>query len=187
MAQIFNDKHLQKLLSKERLEMLKIKEVLEISEISKSRKLLDIGAGPGVFTIPAAKCIAGDVTAVDTSSKMVEYLGNRLVEEGVTNVNVIEGTLETVNEESFDRILIVHLIHEVPDPASFANQVAQRMVKDGLITVLDWKKIDTKAGPSIEHRLSEDEVVEFFGSDFEELHRVDWGPMFYLLVLRKIK
>lgn len=186
MPQTFNDKHLEKLLSQKRLEMLRVDDVLKISKINSGKKVLDIGAGPGVFTIPVAKVISGNLTAVDMSPKMTDYLSNCVAQEALTNVKIITGTLDLVKEDNFDRVLIIHLIHEVAEAADFAKEVAKRTAKDGLVTIVDWKKIQSEMGPSYEHRLSENDVMALFESDFEQVERLEWGSKFYLMVLRKI-
>lgn len=186
MPHIFNDKHLEKLLSQKRIDMLRVDEVLDIADIKNGKDILDIGSGPGLFTLPSAKLTTGTVTAVDMSEKMTTFLSNRLSEENITNVKVINGTVESLDDEAFDRVLIVHLIHEVPDPKSFAKQIAIHMAEGGLVTLVDWKKIPTEFGPPVDHRISENELAQIFESDFTEISRIDWGPNFYLMVFKRI-
>lgn len=186
MSKIFNDKHLQKLLSPKRLEMLDVDNVLKLTKVSEAKRLLDIGSGPGVFTLPASRLVTGTVTAVDTSPKMTDFLTERLNDERIDNVRVVTGTVKDLDDSLYDRTLLIHLIHEVADPSKFVAQITDRTEKDGMVTVLDWKKKAMEFGPSMNHRLSEDEVAELFNADYQEVMRQDWGPMFYLMIFRKL-
>ena len=59
-------------------------------------RILDIGSGPGTFTLPLAK-EAAEVVAVEPVSNMVSHLKARLAEEKRGNVRIIKDTWEDVD------------------------------------------------------------------------------------------
>ncbi|MDU5734197.1 MAG: class I SAM-dependent methyltransferase [Veillonella sp.] len=64
--------------------------------------LLDIGAGPGSFTIPFAQHIKS-VTAIEPSKGMVAVLKENAKELGVENFNIIEEMVQDLPQDgSFD-------------------------------------------------------------------------------------
>jgi hypothetical protein len=68
---------------------------IEAMNLSADESLLDIGAGPGRITVPAAK-IAGRVTALDASGPMLEVLGRNVCTAGLVNVSRVHMPWEQV-------------------------------------------------------------------------------------------
>jgi peptidoglycan/xylan/chitin deacetylase (PgdA/CDA1 family)/SAM-dependent methyltransferase len=66
------------------------------SLFSPSDRVLEIGAGTGIFTLAIARCCR-EVTAVDISASMLEILEGKAVGEGLTNIRTITGDVETVD------------------------------------------------------------------------------------------
>lgn len=60
--------------------------VIRDLDISPSSRVLDIGAGPGIISIPLAKQVS-HVTAVDPSPGMISILKEKIAEHGVTNIH----------------------------------------------------------------------------------------------------
>ena len=53
--------------------------------------VLDIGAGTGYFSIPAASLTTGTVYALDTEPAMLDMMRRRAQEQGLANIKVMEG------------------------------------------------------------------------------------------------
>ena len=60
------------------------------------KRVLDIGAGPGAFTLALAECCE-TVVALEPAEAMVEYLQSELARSGCDNVRVIHDTWEEVD------------------------------------------------------------------------------------------
>lgn len=87
--------------------------ILELDFIStlplKNKKLLDIGAGAGIFAEVAAEN-NWDVTAVDPAINLDRFNNN-------TQINAIKGTIDLIpNGELFDVITLWDVIEHVTDP-----------------------------------------------------------------------
>ena len=68
------------------------------SLFSPSDRVLEIGAGTGIFTLAIARRCR-EVTAVDISASMLEILKRKAAGEGLGNIRTIEGNAETMDLE----------------------------------------------------------------------------------------
>jgi SAM-dependent methyltransferase len=66
------------------------------SLFSPSDRVLEIGAGTGIFTLAIARRCR-EVTAVDISASMLEILKGKAAGEGLTNIRTITGDVETMD------------------------------------------------------------------------------------------
>jgi ubiquinone/menaquinone biosynthesis C-methylase UbiE len=80
--------------------------LLDKIKTSPNYSVLDIGCGEGVITVPLAKMVS-KVTGVDLSSKMLGFLKQRAVKEGVYNLNLIQGDLINISEDSIGKVDVV--------------------------------------------------------------------------------
>lgn len=80
--------------------------------LAHNSKVVDIGAGPGSFTVPFAQCFEW-VTAIEPSTEMVNKLNENAKEANVTNYNVIKKLIQDIPEnlliEKYD-LSIVSLV-----------------------------------------------------------------------------
>nr|WP_181507950.1 class I SAM-dependent methyltransferase [Methanococcus maripaludis] len=58
-------------------------------KIDKNTSILEIGPGPGTYTIPLAKEVK-EITVVEQSTGMIDILKNRMKEEEIDNINIIK-------------------------------------------------------------------------------------------------
>ncbi len=59
------------------------------------RSVLEIGPGPGTYTVPLSK-FAKHITVIEQSSSMIEILRERLKKNSISNVSIIHGDWEDV-------------------------------------------------------------------------------------------
>ncbi|WP_458115670.1 class I SAM-dependent methyltransferase [Arthrobacter sp. D2-10] len=78
--------------------------------------LIEFGAGTGQFTVEAARNCA-QVTAVDVSPPMLEYLQKKLTKQGLTNVNLVNaGFLSYAHTAgAVDFVYSRYALHHLPD------------------------------------------------------------------------
>ena len=72
----FKPKHMKKLDNPERRKLLPPHKLLELLEIQDNDILIDLGAGTGYFTIPAASLTRNKVYALDVNRKCCNIWGN---------------------------------------------------------------------------------------------------------------
>jgi SAM-dependent methyltransferase len=66
---------------------------------SSNSRILDVGAGPGTIAVPLA-ARAAEVTAVEPSSAMAGVLREKIAENRIENIRVVEKLWEEVEQES---------------------------------------------------------------------------------------
>jgi len=66
------------------------------TEITPESRVLDIGSGPGTLAIPFAKKVA-HVTVVEPAEGMLSVLREKMAEEGVENIGIVQKRWEDVN------------------------------------------------------------------------------------------
>ena len=102
---------------------------------------VDLGCGPGFFTIPMAKMVgeAGKVIAVDVQQAMLDQLKARISGreiEGRIQLHLAEE--QTIGlRESADFVLAFYMVHEVPDQASFFQDVRSIVKPQGVLLVVE--------------------------------------------------
>lgn len=85
---------------------------------------MDIGAGPGAWTVLMAQH-AKSVTAVDPSPSMLEVLKENAAAAGLTNVQVVQAPWPEARVAMHDASLCFHAMYACPDlPAFISRMVA---------------------------------------------------------------
>jgi len=172
-----------------RLEELKPEATLKKIGLQENQVLCDIGAGSGIFTIPAAKITKNKVYALELNEEMLSVIGEKASAEGIKNIELIrvEDDQFELMDHSVDIVLLVTVFHEVPNKAVFLHEI-KRILKDhGRIAVIEFHKRETPMGPSLEHRMGEDIVTAHFETiGFHVSQEFDLGDNFYCLIFQQI-
>jgi 2-polyprenyl-3-methyl-5-hydroxy-6-metoxy-1,4-benzoquinol methylase len=93
-----------------------------LEEMIGEKSFLDIGAGNGRWTIPAAKLVR-NVTAVEPSDSMLEMLNENILKAELGNIRIIQGRWEEVDVEPHDIVSCTHAIYETKDFAAFIRKM----------------------------------------------------------------
>jgi len=108
--------------------------VLDRVGIVPGERVLELGPGPGVFTVDAAQRVGsqGRLIAVDIQPEMIIQAERRVREAGLTNVQTYVASAYDLplNDESVDRAFLVTVLPEVPDPARALTEL-HRVLKPG--------------------------------------------------------
>lgn len=81
-----------------------------------AHSILEVGCGTGNYTVPVARRCA-DMVAIDSSPEMLQYLRERLLQEGLTNVETRSGQLPdglAATRERFDGTLVIGTLNYTP-------------------------------------------------------------------------
>src|SRR3954453_19561664 len=101
----------------------------------------DVGAGEGYYTIRLAPVVGGKgrVLAEDIQPQVRDALSDRVQREHLDNVAVKLGTPDDpmLPAQSFDRILLVHMYHEVQSPYAFLWHAREGLKPDGEMILVD--------------------------------------------------
>jgi ubiquinone/menaquinone biosynthesis C-methylase UbiE len=113
------------------------------SHIKPGMKAVDLGCGPGYFTLPMAQLTGdtGSVTAVDVQAGMLVRIKNKikgsLLEEHVVLHQCTEDGIGLSG--TFDFALAFWMVHEVPYPDKFIGEVYQLIKPNGYFLLVEPK------------------------------------------------
>ncbi|MEK3889490.1 class I SAM-dependent methyltransferase [Bacillus sp. FSL K6-3431] len=137
--------------------------LLSMLPIKKSDNFLDLGAGTGYITIPAAKVVEGMVYALDTDSNMLEVVIAKAKKENITNIKTLKGNIDDIplSDNSIDFALASLVLHEVKQLSSSLQQIKQVLKHDGYFVCIEFEKIDnpTHSHPRIASSIMEQEIT----------------------------
>ena len=116
-------------------------EVMELAGMKPGISVADVGAGEGYYTVRLARVVGpkGRVLAEDIVPEVRDSLSDRVQRERLDNVAVKLGTPENpmLPGQSFDRIFLVHMYHEVESPYAFLWHLRDSVKSDGTVVVVD--------------------------------------------------
>ena len=108
--------------------------VLDRVGIRPGERVLELGPGPGAFTMEAAQRVGteGRLIAVDIQSEMIAQVEKRVREAELTNVetHVADAYHLLLEDESVDRAFLVTVLPEIPDQARALAEL-RRVIKPG--------------------------------------------------------
>ncbi|MEM9084671.1 MAG: class I SAM-dependent methyltransferase [Pseudomonadota bacterium] len=115
--------------------------VMELAQVSAGMTVADIGAGEGYYTVRLADRVgeAGRVLAQDIDREALERLGSRVERERLENISIKLGNADDpqLPVDSFDRIFLVHVYHEVTEPYAFLWRMWPALSEGGEIIVVE--------------------------------------------------
>lgn len=102
--------------------------------LSPGQTVVEIGPGPGYYTIDAARIVGsgGRVVCLDIQREMLSLLADRLADHGVTNADLVvaEATHLPLRAGCADTAFMVTVLGEVPDPDVAIHEV-RRVLRAG--------------------------------------------------------
>ena len=101
----------------------------------------DIGAGEGYYTVRLARRVGKDgrVLAEDIVPATRDQLAERVARDRLDNVSVKLGEAADpkLPPASFDRVLLIHMYHEIEQPYRFLWNLRPALRPGGLVVVVD--------------------------------------------------
>ncbi len=119
-------------------------DVMNQSDIRAGMTVADIGAGDGYYTVRLASRVGanGRVLAQDILPNVIERLGDRIARERLENVSIRLGAADDprLPANSFDRVLMVHMYHEIAEPYAFLWRLWPALRSGGQVIVVDGNR-----------------------------------------------
>ncbi|HEV2236655.1 MAG TPA: methyltransferase domain-containing protein [Ktedonobacterales bacterium] len=164
MAQKFDPRQKDQLLSEERQKLLQPAKLLRSLGLRAGDTLADIGCGPGFFTLPAAEIVGprGLVYAADIQGDMLSAVKTRANEANLTNVQVIKSsdTQVPIRAASVDMALLAFTLHEIDQRARFLHRVSRLLKPSGKLIIIEWEKQSDAPGPPANARLTAEDAIK---------------------------
>jgi ubiquinone/menaquinone biosynthesis C-methylase UbiE len=118
-----------------------IPKILEALGVGPGAVVADIGAGGGFFTVRLSRAVGptGRVYAVDVNTRVLEQLRNRVADENLSNVVVLEGSAwdPRLATATLDAALIVNSYHEMPEHKAMLTNVRQALKPGGRLVIIE--------------------------------------------------
>ncbi|HEU0066851.1 MAG TPA: methyltransferase domain-containing protein [Sphingomonas sp.] len=116
-------------------------QVMDGARIRPGMTVADIGAGEGYYTVRLAQRVGrrGRVLAEDIVAGVRDTLATRVARDRLDNVSVRLGEADDpkLPANSFDRVMMVHMYHEIAQPYAFLWRLRPSLKADGLVVVVD--------------------------------------------------
>jgi ubiquinone/menaquinone biosynthesis C-methylase UbiE len=111
--------------------------------IESGQKVLDVGCGPGTFTIVMAKMVgdSGKVIAVDVQDKMLQIVRTKAAKEGLEScIITYKSRPDGIGiSDRVDFALAFYMVHEVPDSEAFLREIASLLKPKGKLLIVEPK------------------------------------------------
>ncbi len=165
-------------------ERLQVDRVMDVLGIAPGKRVADIGAGSGWFSVRAAKRVGaqGMVYAVDINPAAVRYVRERAQKEKLQNVKEILSKPDDpmLAPRSVDAVLMLKTYHEVSQPVTLLRNLRGSLRPGAKVGVID------RNGNGEDHGVNKDVVIDEAkeaGYRLSEQHDfVKGDKMDYLLV-----
>jgi len=113
--------------------------LLNSAGLKPGQKVLEIGCGPGFFTIPAAKIVGekGSVYALDINPVAIKTVRRKIKEKGLKNVKVIlaDASETGLPEESVDVAFLFGVIHALDDVDAVMQETHRVLKVKGVLSI----------------------------------------------------
>lgn len=124
----------------ERVASLRIPEVIARLGLTPGMRVADIGAGPGVFALPFAKAVGdGRVFAVEVDQALLDHIGMRAREQGVSNLSLVLGRFEdpALPETNLDVVFFHDVLHHIAERAAYLKTLRRYLKPMGRVAIIE--------------------------------------------------
>lgn len=99
-------------------------------------RVLEIGAGTGIFTLDIARNCT-EVVAADISGNMLALLEKKAGEQGIENISIVKGNVETMDLQGpFSLVCAFSVLEYLNDLPSFFKRLAQQVEPGGTVYLI---------------------------------------------------
>lgn len=169
-------------------------EIVKAAQIWRDSTVADIGAGTGAFTKLLSEAVGpkGKVFAVDVVPEFLLYLKQRMVDEGVTNVEAVLCGERSVDlpENSVDLAFMCDVYHHLEYPRATLASLRKALRPGGRLVLVDFKRIEDESSDWVlEHIRAGQEVFtrEIVGEGFKKESELDFMKENYFVTFRKLE
>jgi ubiquinone/menaquinone biosynthesis C-methylase UbiE len=147
--------------------------VVQLAEIRERMFVADIGAGEGYYTVRLSPLVGeeGRILAQDIVPETIQGLADRVHRERLDNVALKLGEPNNplLPDASFDRVLMIHMYHEIEQPYEFLWHVRSALKRDGRVVVVDADRPTDRHGTPPRLLVCEFSAVGYQLTRFERL------------------
>ncbi|GAB6093954.1 class I SAM-dependent methyltransferase [Desulfatiferula olefinivorans] len=109
--------------------------------VKEGMRALDVGCGPGFFTLPMARLVGGSgrVVACDLQTGMLEKVAGKIENSPLRERIILHPCTETALGLTglFDFAVAFYVVHELPDQQAFFDELAGLMAPGGRFLMVE--------------------------------------------------
>jgi ubiquinone/menaquinone biosynthesis C-methylase UbiE len=113
--------------------------VLNAAGLEAGQKVLEVGCGPGFFTVPAAKIVGeeGSVLALDVNPLAVEHVQRKIEKKGVTNAEVTLANAARTDllDQSFDLVFVFGFARPIGGMEAIWTELHRLLKTAGILSI----------------------------------------------------
>jgi len=154
VAHKFDPSHLNSLENPDRYRAMPPKKILRELGLGPGMTFVDVGAGSGYFSLPAAELVGpqGTVYALDLLPEMLEHLRSKRPPPWLKALPSEESRLPLADGIA-DIAFSCFVLHETEAPVAFLKEMGRVAKPGALVVLIDWAKVRQEEGPPYEHRI----------------------------------
>jgi ubiquinone/menaquinone biosynthesis C-methylase UbiE len=112
---------------------------LNAAGLETGHQVLEVGCGPGFFTVPAARIVGerGSVTALDVNRLAVEHVQQKIKDAGLTNAKTMLANAAQTDlpDRSFDPVFLFGLARPIGDMEEIWIELHRLLKPEGTLSV----------------------------------------------------
>ncbi len=135
---------------------MQINRIMDTLGIFPGKRVADIGAGSGFFTVLAARRVGdkGMVYAEDINPDAIQYIDARVKKEDLHNVKTVLGKPDNpLLPAPVDAVLLLKAYHEIAQPVVLFRNLRHSLAKDAKVGVIE------RNGNGTDHGVDRDVVI----------------------------
>lgn len=162
-------------------------------KLTQETVFLDLASGVGRYSLEVAKRLGeyGEVHAVDLWAEGIEALNEMIREHHLTNIHTIIADITKplpLASSFYDMCLLATVLHDLAeqDRKPLLQECYRLLKPNGILAVVEFKKIDYGPGPPVRIRLSKQDLEEqVVPHGFASLACDELGQYTYFCTFRK--
>jgi ubiquinone/menaquinone biosynthesis C-methylase UbiE len=152
--------------------------------------VLDLGAGPGYFSLQIAQLIQpnGKVYAIDQAEAAISYLSERMQLQHITNIIPVHSDIKTYTPaDPVPAVLLAMVLHHDDNPVELLHKVSTFLAPQGRAVIAEFHPDGPlQGGPSREQRISPTQLTQWLqGSGLISVDYLRQSDEHYMLTVAR--
>ncbi len=165
---------------------------LKAFDLRENMIVVDLGAGSGFYTIPAAEMVPmGKVYAIEIQKDFLTTINNKTTEAHLGNVECLLGDIEKIGgtrlkDKIVDAAIISNVLFQVADKDKFIEETKRILKPGGKLLLIDWSDGSSVVGGGFNKIIPKNKAREMFEKKgFIWQRDINAGEHHYGIIMQK--